>query len=170
MQLGDFLTAVQHKLPIKVVVVKNNTLGLIKWEQMVFLGNPEYGVNMAPFDFVKFAEAAGARGVHIEDPKRAHEQMAEALAADGPVIIECLVDPHEPPMPAKVKKNQIINLTEALREGTPNRRTIALQMVKDVLDESSFDASPGHVVPDVVGKVGKAVADKLVHTSRRSDR
>ena len=41
-------------------MIKNNTLGLIKWEQMVFLGNLEYGVNMAPLDFVKFAEAAGA--------------------------------------------------------------------------------------------------------------
>jgi pyruvate dehydrogenase (quinone) len=63
MQLGDFLTCVQHDLPVKVVVIKNNTLGLIKWEQMVFLGNPEYGVNMAPLDFVKFAEACGARGM-----------------------------------------------------------------------------------------------------------
>ena len=69
MQLGDFLTAVQHDLSVKIVVIKNNTLGLIKWEQMVFLGNPEYGVNMAPLDFVKFAEAAGARGMHIEDPR-----------------------------------------------------------------------------------------------------
>jgi pyruvate dehydrogenase (quinone)/pyruvate oxidase len=170
MQLGDFLTAVQHNLPIKIVVAKNNTLGLIKWEQMVFLGNPEYGVNMAPFDFVKFAEAAGARAVHIEDPKRAYQQMADALALDGPVIVECLIDPHEPPMPAKVKKNQVINLTEALKEGTPNRRTIALQMVKDVLDESSFEASPGHVIPDAVGKLGRSVADKLVHGSRQTDR
>jgi pyruvate dehydrogenase (quinone) len=62
MQLGDFLTAVQHRLPMKIVVIKNNTLGLIKWEQMVFLGNPEFGVNMAPLDFVKFAEAAGRAG------------------------------------------------------------------------------------------------------------
>jgi pyruvate dehydrogenase (quinone) len=61
MQLGDFLTAVQHDLPVKIVVIKNNTLALIKWEQMVFLGNPEYGVNMAPLDFVKFAAACTSR-------------------------------------------------------------------------------------------------------------
>jgi pyruvate dehydrogenase (quinone) len=101
MQLGHFLTAVQHDLPIKIVVIKNNTLGLIKWEQMVFLGNPEYGVNMAPLDFVKFAEAAGARGMHIADPASCAEQMREAFSWDGPVIIECLVDAHEPPIPAK---------------------------------------------------------------------
>jgi pyruvate dehydrogenase (quinone) len=166
MQLGDFLTAVQHRLPIKVIVTKNNTLGLIKWEQMVFLGNPEYGVNMAPLDFVKFAEAAGARGMHIEDPARCAEQMREAFSWDGPVIIECLVDQHEPPIPAKVKKNQITAMAQALRQGTPNRNRIALQMIKDMLDESSFEASPGHVIP---GKVGEAVAGIAGRLRDRAD-
>ena len=161
MQLGDFLTAVQHDLPVKIVVIKNNTLGLIKWEQMVFLGNPEYGVNMAPLDFVKFAEAAGARGMHIEDPRTCAAQMREAFSWDGPVIIECLVDPHEPPMPAKVKKNQVTMMAQALRQGTPNRNRIALQMVKDLLDESSFAASPGHVIPGKLGEAVSGIAGKL---------
>jgi pyruvate dehydrogenase (quinone)/pyruvate oxidase len=161
MQLGDFLTAVQHQLPIKIVVIKNDTLGLIKWEQMVFLGNPEYGVNFAPLDFVKFAEACGARGMHIEDPATCHDQMREALGWDGPVIIECVVDPHEPPIPAKVKTKQMKMLTEALRQGTPNRNRIALQMVKDMLDESSFAASPGHFVPSKVGEAASRVVGRL---------
>jgi pyruvate dehydrogenase (quinone)/pyruvate oxidase len=161
MQLGDFLTAVQHHLPIKIVVLRNNSLGLIKWEQMVFLGNPEFGVNMAPFDFVKFAEACGARGMRIEDPKRCPDLMKEALSGDGPAIVECVVDPHEPPTPAKVKKQQVSHLLQALREGTPNRNRIALQMVKDMLDESSFQASPGHVIPDTAGRVLSGVANRL---------
>ncbi|HZC53670.1 MAG TPA: thiamine pyrophosphate-dependent enzyme [Mycobacterium sp.] len=161
MQLGDFLTAVQHKLPIKIVVIKNDTLGLIKWEQMVFLGNPEYGVNFAGMDFVKFAEACGARGMHIEDPRKCAAQMAEALSWDGPAIIECVVDPHEPPMPARVQSKQVKLLAEALKTGTPNRNRIALQMVKDVLDESSFDASPGHVVPSKVGHAASRLVGKL---------
>jgi pyruvate dehydrogenase (quinone)/pyruvate oxidase len=155
MQLGDFLTAVQHNLPIKIVVEKNNSLGLIKWEQMVFLGNPEYGVNMAPLDFAKFAEAAGARGMRISDPVTCAEQMREAFSWDGPVIVECVVDQHEPPLPAKVTNQQVKKMAQALRQGTPNRNRIAMQMVKDMLDEASFDASPGHVIP---GKVGAAVA------------
>ena len=57
MLMGDFVTAVKYELPIKVIIVKNNTLGQIKWEQMIFLGNPEYGVDLHPIDFVKFAEA-----------------------------------------------------------------------------------------------------------------
>ena len=62
----EFVTAVKYKLPIKVVVIKNNTLGQIKWEQMVFLGNPEYGVELQPIDFVKFAEACGGVGFRCE--------------------------------------------------------------------------------------------------------
>ncbi len=161
MQLGDFLTCVQHDLPVKVVVIKNNTLGLIKWEQMVFLGNPEYGVDMAALDFVKFAEACGARGVRIDDPKTCGEQLREALSWDGPVIVECVVDAHEPPYPAKVKKDQVEKLAAALRAGTPNRRRIALQMVKDLLDESSFDASPAHPIPDKAARAAGKIADRL---------
>jgi pyruvate dehydrogenase (quinone)/pyruvate oxidase len=161
MQLGDVLTAVQHRLPIKIVVIRNDTLGLIKWEQMVFLGNPEYGVDMAPLDFVGFAQACGARGVRIEDPARCRQQMAEALRMDGPVIIECVVDPHEPPMPATVKRDQVRKLTEALRAGTPNRNRIALDMVKDLLDEASFEASPGHAIPDRLGRAASRVVGGL---------
>ena len=68
MQMGDLATLIQEQLPVKVIVFKNNSLGLIKWEQMVFIGNPEYGVDFAPVDFVKVAEACGARAFHIEDP------------------------------------------------------------------------------------------------------
>src|ERR687884_1682629 len=78
MLMAEFATCVQHKLPVKVVVIKNNVLGMIKWEQMVFLGNPEYGVEMLPIDFVRFAEACGGRGVHTEDPPPCHEQPAPA--------------------------------------------------------------------------------------------
>jgi pyruvate dehydrogenase (quinone)/pyruvate oxidase len=161
MQLGDFLTCVQHDLPVKIVVIKNNSLGLIKWEQMVFLGNPEYGVDMAGLDFVKFAEACGARGVRIDDPRQCAEQLRTALAWDGPAIIECVVDQHEPPYPARVQKDQVQKLVTALREGTPNRRRIALQMVKDLLGETSFEASPAHPVPDKLARAAAQVADKL---------
>jgi pyruvate dehydrogenase (quinone)/pyruvate oxidase len=50
MLMGEFATAVKYRLPIKIVVIKNNTLGQIKWEQMVFLGNPEYGCDLNPID------------------------------------------------------------------------------------------------------------------------
>ncbi len=163
MQLGDFLTCVQHDLPIKIVVVRNDSLGLIKWEQMVFLGNPEYGVDMAALDFVKFAEACGAMGVRVEHQRDCVSAMRAAFAHDGPAIVEAVVDPHEPPLPAKVKKTQVTKLLKALRDGTPNRNRIALQMVKDMLDESSFDASPGHVIPEPIANM----ASRAVEAARR---
>ena len=49
-------------------MIKNNTLGQIKWEQMVFLGNPEYGCDLNPIDFCGFAQACGGTGFRIEDP------------------------------------------------------------------------------------------------------
>jgi pyruvate dehydrogenase (quinone)/pyruvate oxidase len=89
--------------------------------------------------------------------------MREALSWDGPVIVECVVDPHEPPIPAKVRKQQVTHLASALKAGTPNRNRIALQMVKDMLDESSFEASPGHVIPKPASKALSGVVEKLRH-------
>lgn len=169
MQLGDVLTCVQYDLPIKIVVNRNDTLGLIKWEQMVYLGNPEYGVKLAGMDFVKFAEACGMRGLRIQNPRSCAEQLKEALAWDGPAIVECVVDPHEPPLPAKIKQKQAKHMFEALREGTPNRKRIALQIVKDELDESSFEASPGPKIPSVIGDAASTLVDVMLHRTQKLD-
>ena len=102
MLMGEFITAVAYKLPIKFVIIKNNTLGQIKWEQMVFEGNPEYQCDLFPVDFVAFARAMGADGVKIDDPNTAGEQFKEALAMPGPVIIEAVVDPYTAMLPSKI--------------------------------------------------------------------
>jgi pyruvate dehydrogenase (quinone) len=140
-------------------VLKNNLLGLIKWEQMVYLGNPQYGVEMAPFDFVKFAEAAGGRGVRITDPARCRDQLAEALALDGPVVVEAIVDANEPPMPANVKPVQAAHLAEALVRGEPNRQRIGLTLFRDVVDETTFAAAPSGVVARVMEKAAKVAGN-----------
>ena len=111
-ELGDLATLVQHELPVKVIVIKNNTLGLIKWEQMVFLGNPEYGVELHAVDFVKVAE--GVR--RPRHPHRGARQLRanssrSALGHDGPAVIEAVVDPNEPPLPPKITREQAKALT-----------------------------------------------------------
>ena len=83
MLMGEFATAVKYQLPIKVVIVKNNTLGQIKWEQMIFLGNPEYGVELHPIDFVKHAEACGGAGFRCETPGEVGPAVAAAFAPPG---------------------------------------------------------------------------------------
>jgi pyruvate dehydrogenase (quinone) len=142
MQMGDLATLMQEGLPVKVIVFKNNVLGLIKWEQMVFLGNPEYGVDFAPIDFVKVAEGCGAHAVHIEDPARCEEQLREALAHDGPVVVEALVDPDEPPLPPKITPEQAKLMAEALRRGEENRERIGLTIGRSIVSEAGRPASP----------------------------
>ena len=82
MLMREFVTAVKHKLPIKVIIIKNNTLGQIKWEQMVFLGNPEYGVELQPIDFVKFAEACGGVGFRCEKPDEVRPALAGGIRVE----------------------------------------------------------------------------------------
>src|SRR5438552_18454852 len=135
MLMGEFVTAVKYGLPIKVVIIKNNVLGMIKWEQMVFLGNPEYGVTLQPIDFVKFAEACGAIGFRCETPDEARPALEAMMLADGPALVEAIVDPFEPPMPARVKAKQVLRMAEALARGEPNRGRIALTLFRDKVSD-----------------------------------
>ncbi|MGH8244641.1 MAG: thiamine pyrophosphate-dependent enzyme, partial [Steroidobacteraceae bacterium] len=135
MLMGEFAQCVKYRLPVKVVVIKNNSLGQIKWEQMVFLGNPEYGCELQPIDFAAFARACGGKGYTIEDPADCGAILDEALAEPGPAIIEAVVDPHEPPMPAKVSLEQTRHFAHSLLKGTPNRAKIALTVASDKVRE-----------------------------------
>ena len=135
MLMGEFATAVQYNLPIKIIVIKNNTLGMIRWEQMAFLGNPEYGVEFTPIDFVKFAEACGGIGYAIKEPDEIRSIMEQAMKMDKdrrkPVIIEASVDPFEPPMPPKVEMEFVTNLAESFVKGQPYAKRIGLTLFRN---------------------------------------
>jgi pyruvate dehydrogenase (quinone) len=132
MLMGDFATAVQYDLPIKVIVIKNNTLGMIRWEQMGFLGNPEFGVEFSPIDWVKFAEACGGKGYAIKEPNEVKSIMQQALKEEKkPTIIEAYVDPFEPPMPPKVEMEFVSNLAESFASGQPYASRISLTLFRD---------------------------------------
>jgi pyruvate dehydrogenase (quinone)/pyruvate oxidase len=135
MLMADFVTAVKYRLPIKIVIIKNNTLGQIKWEQMVFLGNPEYGVDLHPIDFAAFARACGGVGLSVDDPTQCGRVMEEFLNTPGPAVLEALVDPFEPPMPAKVKAEQALHFAESLARGEPNSKKIVLTTLSDKVRE-----------------------------------
>jgi pyruvate dehydrogenase (quinone)/pyruvate oxidase len=135
MLMGEFATAVKYGLPIKVIVVKNDSLGQIKWEQMVFLGNPEYGCDLHPIDFAAFARACGGEGLRIEDPAECGPVLGRALSHPGPVLVEAVVDPFEPPMPPKVTLEQARHLAESLARGTPDRGRIIRTILADKVHE-----------------------------------
>jgi pyruvate dehydrogenase (quinone)/pyruvate oxidase len=142
MMMGELVTLAHEGLPVKVIVNKNGTLGLIKWEQQIFLGNPEYGNDLGDVDFVKIAEGCGLHGIRIDDPKRCRDQLAEALELNEPVLIECVTDPHEPPHPPQVTREQTQLFAEALLRGEEHRQRIALTVGRDMLKEADFAASP----------------------------
>jgi pyruvate dehydrogenase (quinone)/pyruvate oxidase len=135
MLMAEFATAVKYQLPIKVVIIKNNTLGMIKWEQMVFLGNPEYGCELQPMDFAAFAGACGGAGFKIEDPAECGTILDQALATPGPAIVEAVVDPFVPPMPAKITLDQSTKFAQSLARGEPNRSKIAWTVLSDKVRE-----------------------------------
>jgi pyruvate dehydrogenase (quinone)/pyruvate oxidase len=142
MLMADFATLVKYRLPVKIVVFKNNTLGQIKWEQMVFLGNPEYGCELHPIDFVKVAEACGGAGFRVEAPKDLPGTLEAFLATDGPALLEAVVDPYEPPWPPMITADQAEKMARSLARGEPNRGRIALTLFRDRIEDLSVTA-PG---------------------------
>jgi len=135
MLMGEFATAVQYNLPIKVIVIKNNTLGMIRWEQMAFLGNPEYGVEFTPIDFAAFAQACGGKGYAIRDPAEVKIVMREAMSQRKPTIVEAYVDPFDPPMPPKVEMEFIRKLAESFAKGQPYATRIGLTLYRNQVHE-----------------------------------
>ena len=135
MLIGELATCVKYGLDVKVIVIKNNALGQIKWEQMVFLGNPEYVCDLQPIDFVTVAKGFGVAGFTIDDPAHCNEVLRKALNTPGPVLVEAVVDPYEPPMPPKATVKQVTRLAESLARGTPARSKIALTIASDVVRE-----------------------------------
>ncbi len=135
MLMAELATAVKYKLPIKVIIINNGTLGQIKWEQMVFLGNPEYGNDLQPIDFAKVAEACGAKGLRCDDPERIGSVLDEALAHDGPVVVDAVVDKNEPPMPGKISMDQAVNFAASMLRGEKYRSKIIKTVTKNKIKE-----------------------------------
>jgi pyruvate dehydrogenase (quinone) len=135
MLMGEVATLVKYHLPVKVIVIKNNVLGMIKWEQIVFEGNPQFGVELHPIDFAGYARNCGAAGYTIERPEQAEAVLREALAHPGPAVVQAVVDPHEPPMPGHVTTEQAWHFAQALIRGEPDRWDILKTVTKNVIRE-----------------------------------
>lgn len=100
MLLGDLLTAVSHDLPVKLVVFDNGRLGMVKLE-MEQAGLPEFGTVLHNPDFARVAEAMGLRGIRVEHPHDLEAAVADAMAYDGPVLLDVLTNPDEIAIPPK---------------------------------------------------------------------
>jgi pyruvate dehydrogenase (quinone) len=132
MMMMEMATLVKYKLPVKVIIFKNNTLGQIKWEQMVFEGNPEFGVDLQPIDFAAYARACGAGGFTVDDPEKVESVLREAFAHPGPALVQAVVDPNEPALPGHITMTQTWKFAESLLRGEKNR----IPIIKDVLKQT----------------------------------
>jgi pyruvate dehydrogenase (quinone) len=136
MLMAEFLTAVRHELPIKVVVNNNNSYGQILWEQIV-LGFPEYAVRHADpeADFAAWATACGGYGAKITSPAALPQAIASLLEHDGPGLVDCTVNPNEPPMPGKVTYEQAKHFTEAFLRGQPHKAATVASIARDKISQ-----------------------------------
>ncbi len=139
MLMGDLATLAQEQLPVKIVVINNSTLGLIVWEQMSFLGNPEHLCDLSQLDFAKVAEGCGIKGARVTEPGDCAEALRELLAHDGPALLDCVVDPEESPFGETLKPAQANHLAHALQRGEPG----AKEKARLLLDQERVAISPG---------------------------
>jgi pyruvate dehydrogenase (quinone) len=135
MLMGELATLVKYKIPAKIIVINNSSLGMIKWEQMVMEGNPQYGIELQPIDFAMFARSCGAGGYRVEDPKNMAPVLKEAFAHEGPVVIDAIVDPLEPPLPGNISVSQTVNFAKAILRGEKHGWDIIKTVVKDKVRE-----------------------------------
>ena len=101
MLMGDFLSLVQLKLPVKVIVFNNGTLGFIELEQKS-TGFLDFGTEFKNPNFAAMAEAVGIRGIRIEDASEVTEGIVTALEHDGPVLVDAVVNRTELAMPPSI--------------------------------------------------------------------
>jgi pyruvate dehydrogenase (quinone) len=135
MLMGEVATLVKYDMNVKVIIIKNNVLGQIKWEQIVFEGNPEFGVQLQPIDFAGYAMNCGAAGYTINRPEEAESVLRDALAHRGPAVIQAVVDANEPPMPGQATTEQAIKFAEALIKGQKEGGKILKTLLEDKFRE-----------------------------------
>ncbi len=113
MMLGDIMTIVQYKLPVKLIVFNNHSLGMVKLEMEV-TGLPDWQTDMVNPDFSKIAEAMGMRAITVTDPSNVDGALAEAFAYNGPMLLNIITDPNALAMPPKITFEQMKGMATSM--------------------------------------------------------
>ena len=112
MTMQEMSTAVQYNLPIKIFILNNQYMGMVRqWQELLHEKNYSESYSEALPDFIKLAEAYGCKGIKAENPSELDEKIEEMVQYDGPVIFDCRVDPNEncfPMIPSGKPHNQMI--------------------------------------------------------------
>lgn len=131
MLMGELATIAKYNLPVKIIIFKNNAFGLIKWEQIAFEGNPEYGTELHPIDFAMVAKSFGVAGFTLDDPAQTETVLRQALAISGPAVVEAVIDPYEAPLPGHISSTQAWHFAESMMRGEKDRWDIIKTVIKN---------------------------------------
>ncbi|RYE20274.1 MAG: ubiquinone-dependent pyruvate dehydrogenase [Sphingobacteriales bacterium] len=120
MLLGDLATIVQYKLPVKIVVFNNRSLGMVKLEMQV-AGLPDWQTDMLNPDFALVAQAMGMKGYTVSEPSGVKAALQAAFAHGGPALINIMTDPNALAMPPKLEfaqvKGMALSMTKLMLSG-----------------------------------------------------
>jgi acetolactate synthase-1/2/3 large subunit len=112
MTMQELSTAIQYKLPVKIFILNNERMGMVRqWQDLLHGGRYAHSYSESLPDFVKLAEAFGAKGIRCSDPAKLDGAIAEMLDYDGPVLFDCMVEKHEnclPMIPSGKPHNEMI--------------------------------------------------------------
>ena len=113
MLLGDLSTIYQYKLPLKLIVFNNRSLGMVKLEMEV-AGLVDYETDMVNPDFARVAEAMGIKAENITEPSEVEGAIERALSYKGSYLLNIFTNPNALAMPPKIETNQVIGMTKAM--------------------------------------------------------
>ncbi|MCY4301115.1 MAG: acetolactate synthase 3 large subunit [Aestuariivita sp.] len=125
MNMQEMSTAVQYRLPVKQFILNNERLGMVRqWQELLHEERYSHSWSEALPDFVKLADAFGAKGIYCKDPSELDDAIVEMIEHDGPVVFDCLVEKHEncyPMIPSGKPHNEMI-LGDTKTQGTIDKR------------------------------------------------
>ena len=112
MCIQEMSTAIQHKLPVKIFIINNQYMGMVRqWQELLHDKRYSHSYTDALPDFVKLAEAYGAKGIRVQKPSELDKGIQEMIDYDGPVIFDCVVDENEnvyPMIPSGKAHNEML--------------------------------------------------------------
>jgi len=143
MLLGELVTVAMYRLPVKIVVFNNSTLGMVKLEMLVD-GLPDFGVDVAPVDYAAVASALGIFARRIEDPADIESGLRQAFDHDGPALVDLVTDPLALSLPPTITGGQVTGFALALSKmvmngGVGEAVKMAKSNVRNVPRPSQFD-------------------------------
>ncbi len=119
-----------------VLVLNNRDLNFVTWEQRATQGDAKYepSQGLPDFEYARFAEALGFKGIRVDDPDDVEAAWEEAWASERPVVYEAVVDPDVPPLPPHIGFDQAVAFTRAIYRGDPDSRGIIARSFADAVE------------------------------------